>query len=467
MTVDVLQVRNGMVVAPAGCGKTELITTALRSHTAQKPVLVLTHTNAGVAALRVRLARLGIVPAAYRLATIDGWAIRLITTFPRRSSHDPSIVTRSRPDYVAIRRTAAQLLSTGHISDVIAASYANLLVDEYQDCSALQHLLVSWLSTLLPTCVVGDPMQAIFGFDPRDPLADWAEVNTRFPIVGTLSEPWRWKRVGADALGHWLLGCREELHAGRPIDIRTGPPAVRWISLDGSAADHQKRLAAGRADAPGKLGSVLILGDSRRPGDQQRFASQTPGAVTIEAVDLRDLVTFANALDLKGANATETILEFAKRLMTEVNAPDLLRRLDCLRRGTARISPNDVEVAALAFEADRCHAKLAAFLVEINCQSGVRVFRPAVFRACMQALQQCGANEGFADAALRMREQNRSRGGTMPRRAVGSTLLLKGLEADVAVLLGADELDARNLYVALTRGSQQLIVCSRSPILGQ
>jgi DNA helicase-2/ATP-dependent DNA helicase PcrA len=64
-----------------------------------------------------------------------------------------------------------------------------------------------------------------------------------------------------------------------------------------------------------------------------------------------------------------------------------------------------------------------------------------------------------------MREQNRLIGRPLPKRAVGSTLLLKGLEAEVAVVLDAGTLDARNLYVAITRGSKKLIVCSESPVL--
>jgi DNA helicase-2/ATP-dependent DNA helicase PcrA len=64
-----------------------------------------------------------------------------------------------------------------------------------------------------------------------------------------------------------------------------------------------------------------------------------------------------------------------------------------------------------------------------------------------------------------MREENRLIGRPLPRRAVGSTLLLKGLEADLAVVLNADGLNGRNLYVAITRGSRALTICSRSPIL--
>jgi DNA helicase-2/ATP-dependent DNA helicase PcrA len=88
-------------------------------------------------------------------------------------------------------------------------------------------------------------------------------------------------------------------------------------------------------------------------------------------------------------------------------------------------------------------------------------------RACIKALQLCdGSDElSFHEAAIRMREENRLIGRPLPKRAVGSTLLLKGLEAEVAVVLNAGVLDARNLYVAMTRGSKALIVCSPTPIL--
>lgn len=47
-------------------------------------------------------------------------------------------------------------------------------------------------------------------------------------------------------------------------------------------------------------------------------------------------------------------------------------------------------------------------------------------------------------------------------RAVGSTLLFKGLEADVAVMLDAEELNVGNFYVTMIRSSRKLVVCDRS-----
>lgn len=64
-----------------------------------------------------------------------------------------------------------------------------------------------------------------------------------------------------------------------------------------------------------------------------------------------------------------------------------------------------------------------------------------------------------------MRERNRHLGRPLSRRSVGSTLLLKGLEADVAVILHPELMTAQNLYVALTRGARQVVVCSEGPLL--
>ncbi|MBB2777197.1 UNVERIFIED_ORG: DNA helicase IV [Comamonas terrigena] len=68
-------------------------------------------------------------------------------------------------------------------------------------------------------------------------------------------------------------------------------------------------------------------------------------------------------------------------------------------------------------------------------------------------------------AALQARERQRHMSRPVSRRSVGSTLLLKGLEADVAVVLEPQAMTATHLYVALTRGARQLVVCSPTSML--
>lgn len=45
------------------------------------------------------------------------------------------------------------------------------------------------------------------------------------------------------------------------------------------------------------------------------------------------------------------------------------------------------------------------------------------------------------------------------------TLLIKGLEFDHTVILDADEHDAKNFYVAATRPTRSLTICSASPTI--
>lgn len=465
--IDLLNVERGTVVSPAGCGKTELIARSLTRHQANKPALILTHTNAGVAAIRGRLDRAGVATRAYRLSTIDGWAMRLIQTFPSRAGHDSDILKLAQPrtDYPKIREAAWKLLKAGHVTGLLSATYDRLIVDECQDCMLPQLGIVYYAANGLPTCVLGDPMQAIFDFAGK--LADWDEhVCKYFPLIGELETPWRWKNAGTEEFGRWLLDVRRKLIAGEAIDLRYAPPEVTWVHLDG-ADDHKRKLEAARTRAPGRNGSVLIIEDSTRPAQQREIARQTPGAVTIENVDLRDLVEFARDLDLTAPNALHQIVTFAADVMRNVGASDLLQRVVSLRSGTARRAASDAELAALAFHAAPSAQAAINLLVEINKQAGVQPHRPAVLRACIRALQTCDDTVGntFHDAAMRERERSRLVGRPLPRRAVGSTLLLKGLEADVSVVLNAADLNAQNLYVAMTRGSKALVVCSPSPIL--
>lgn len=466
--IDLLEIDRGCVTAPAGCGKTHLIAQALTRHNGPKPVLILTHTNAGVAALRARMNNAGVPSGSYRLSTIDGWSIKLASTFPVGSGCREEVLTLSNPavDYPAIRASACQLLNAGHIDDILAASYSRIIVDEYQDCSMNQHTLIALAAHILPTVVLGDPLQAIFNFG-SDRLARWQEdVCGCFPVVGELATPWRWINAHSQPLGEWLLVVRHKLLRREPIDIQQGPEGVSWVPLDGQR--HRERmLAAGRVQPPSGVGSVLIIGNSKSRDSQQLFARQTPGAVTVEAVDLRDLIQFSASLDITTSDALARIAEFAESVMTNVGAADLLKRVESLSQGTARKAPSAVEACALAFVRSPSYAKVRDLLVEMGKEGGVRTHRPAVLKACLRALNACSAPNApsFQDATLRVREQNRVLGRPLPRRAVGSTLLLKGLEAEVAVLLEADAWDAKNLYVAMTRGSKLLTICSRTAVL--
>jgi DNA helicase-2/ATP-dependent DNA helicase PcrA len=383
--------------------------------------------------------------------------------FPQRSGLRQDILLLRNPaqDYPAIRLAALALVSSGHITDLLRSTYGRLIVDEYQDCSSAQHALIAQVAAAIPTVVLGDPMQAIFGFG-RDPLADWdADVCSTFPEVATLDTPWRWLNAGEEELGRWLLDARECLLGGGGIDLRGAPASVTWVELTGSA-DYTRQLRAARTPAPNRHGTVLILADSRKPSEQRRFASRIPGAATVEAVDLRDFVAFADRFDFSSRQALQRAVDFAESIMTNLDGTGLLSRVDILERGNARKRATEAETSALRFKHNPSVQSLADLLQALNEQGGVRVYRPTVLRACYLALRRCAENTAlaFGEAARRVREEHRAGSRAIAARAVGSTLLLKGLEADMAIVLDASSMDAHHLYVAITRGARRLVVCA-------
>ena len=136
---------------------------------------------------------------------------------------------------------------------------------------------------------------------------------------------------------------------GIPIDLRAAPSEVSWVHLDGTE-NRVRQLRAALTKSPNPEGNVLIIGKSTSPASQQEFASQILGAVTVEAVDLKDLVQFARDLDFQSADALKSVLSFAASVMTNVGAPDLLRRAEIIERGAERREPSDTERAALRFK---------------------------------------------------------------------------------------------------------------------
>jgi len=126
-----------------------------------------------------------------------------------------------------------------------------------------------------------------------------------------------------------------------------------------------------------------------------------------------------------------------------------------------------VERLALRFLELPGHGAAADFLEGLRQNSTAHSHRPIVFRALVRALRSSHDSPTLLDAALGERERNRLFGRPVARRGVGSTLLLKGLEASTVVVIDAHRLDRKNLYVAMTRGSHAVVVCSPTPVLAQ
>src|SRR5712691_5062797 len=78
--------QRGYVSSPAGCGKTHLIAEAVSLHNTGRE-LILTHTHAGVDALRRKLRRKSASSAAYHIDSIAAWALGFARAFPKTAGY--------------------------------------------------------------------------------------------------------------------------------------------------------------------------------------------------------------------------------------------------------------------------------------------------------------------------------------------------------------------------------------------
>jgi len=452
------------VVVPAGGGKTELIVRAVKHLLRpRKKQLVLTHTHAGVSAIRARLKRLGVPASSCQVTTIDGFAKLYASHYPLLAGLE--IDTKDELSWDKIREGARRVSGSAHIGRVLTNSYAGVLVDEYQDCSPLQHNLVLALAHHLPTRVVGDPLQGIFGFANSE-IVDWKQdVTAQFPRLEVADVGWRWKDSNP-RLGHELADVRARLLAGEPIDPRCYR-AIRWFEI---SPEQQRSSCHAAANSHTEVVAIHKWANqchelARRLGG--RFSS-------MDELAGKDLIKFCAVMDTaRGAQRAAEVISFARKCITRL-PQGLAAAQKTFREGRLpRTNPGrkNVEVyRMLVAVADESHWRcVLEAMAAIESLQDIFVHRRDCWFEGRRAINLLLTEAKIPDlrtAALRIRDRTRRIGRSHQPRTVSRTLLVKGLEYEHAVVLDADALeDPRELYVALTRGRFAVTVLSATPIL--
>ncbi|MFL9882881.1 UvrD-helicase domain-containing protein [Paraburkholderia agricolaris] len=456
---QMLLVPRGAVEAPAGTGKTEQIT--LLAGQLPGRWLILTHTVAGVEAIRRRLRKRQVADEKTQVDTIAAWSYRWARAFPVNSGLATSWTTRSR-DWTAVLNAAASLVESGAVESVLKASFDGILVDEYQDCSVSHHRLVKALSQIMRCYVFGDPLQAIFGFG-NDPLVDWeSETVKAFPLAGSFSTGHRWNHVGDPGLGAWLIAQRTNFRAGH-FDFVNSPNSVTWVQ---SAEEREPRDLKDDCFAKGmKHGHTLsVLHSSVNEAGRAELAKFI-GATTVEPIGGRAERNFYDALRrLTGTSRVGAVLELAGSGFAGANAAEKRRRVDSILNNPSRmrVPPNAAELALSAIAQDTSlHAVLDA-LNSIAQESGVTLVRPELINGVRATLRHCVENPEIEleDASWHVANMRREKGRIIRNRSVGSTLLVKGLEFDHVVITPEACTSRYHWYVALTRAAKSVKILS-------
>ncbi|MDM0081704.1 AAA family ATPase [Variovorax sp. J31P179] len=454
----------GYVIAPAGYGKTYLIALAVKA--SAKRQLVLTHTFAGVTSIKTKMTALGVPAGNYQIDTIASWSLRLCLAYPKSSGWNAQHPTGKQ--WSKLYASCSGLLGKQFIRHVVKASYAGVYVDEYQDCSEQQHALVCALGEFLPCRILGDPMQAIFDFDEGKPV-EWAtSVYPAFALLGKLEIPRRWEKSGVPELGAWLKTARETLEQGRKIDLsKELPVCVQRLRTE------PQYLSAKQYSALCKLldhnESVIALhgGDQPSKNKTHLLARTMSGRFSsIEEVEGKALHSFVKKL--VAAKTVQAgfllVLEFSKNCFTGV--PDVLtagtKRGEVAKQSKGTKHPLVLH-AANAYLNKPTSSHLRSFLVTLKATKGVSAYRRDLLYRFLNVLRMHidGDGPSLADAANLYQRDMRHTGRPLKhQKLIGTTLLVKGLEYDHAVILDADALDAKDLYVAMTRGSKSLTIIS-------
>jgi DNA helicase-2/ATP-dependent DNA helicase PcrA len=460
--------RRSFAVAAAGCGKTELLGRLVADQRSGRQ-LVLTHTHAGVAAIKKRLADMRVPYDKFHLDTIAGWCLRYGAAYPAISGYRPG--AEADPDWAATYPGAQKVCRTALGKRVVSESYNGVLVDEYQDCTLKQHALVRALAECVPCRGVGDPLQTVFGFRD-DPVVPWATIKSDFEVVDdALTEPWRWRREGCNAaLGQWLVAARTQLESTGRLVVHDDAP-VTWVQHNAGEAPEAWATACWNVNAPANETVLAILKWPTKCKDlAKRMGGRWP---IVERFDDPDLLRLGVKLvDADGPTVVEALVEFVSERMTEVGTA-LKTAVDAIKagRGVSRITKHWEHAARLsALASSPTPANALAWLEGVLAhKDDWWLYRRECVFQLREALRHCTSNtlSELPDMVAAARTRARHRGRLMHRRTIGTPLLVKGLEFDHAVLLWEpDYLSVQGLYVALTRASKSLTIisCSRTLI---
>ncbi len=453
------------VEKPAGTGKTQLVAAiAAIAAEAGSRTLVLTHTHAGVDAIRQRLLAFGVPKSQVHIDTIAGWAFDLARSYPIISGVkiDDAPDWTQTPEYLegAIRVAKAEAIVAMH-----AASFDYFVVDEYQDCVTEQHDLVLAIAAAIPeTCVLGDRLQGIFGFRGQT-LVNWEKhVAPNFPVHEQAHVPHRWADHNPE-LGQWLIDIRPTLMDNRPLDLSAvAVPGFSWVQSDQAAL--VKAAFAKRLDTE----SVLVLGQWRADADKvARLLNGMYGVM--EDVQGNFMLDFLQKVD--GADASQRaflLAVFSKQCFSGLAGLDssLMNRL-AQGKTVGHLARAGLEPILAALDrllADPSLEVLGESMTAFDVAAPVQLFKREAWIDVRKAIERAAVEGSTAVTSLaRVRDSIRHTGRRPAKRVVSRTVLVKGLEYDHVIIADAAALGTtRNLYVALTRARKTLTVFGASGV---
>jgi DNA helicase-2/ATP-dependent DNA helicase PcrA len=313
-------------------------------------------------------------------------------------------------------------------------------------------------------------MQAIFDF--ADPSVSWPHhVYPNFEKLGELTTPWRWNKAGSIELGEWLSQARSELDSGGKISLNgTLPEGVSRISVDLDDFKNPKRHNLFYPFLNHNESVIAIhSGNLRSKNKTHKLAQFLRGKFTsIDEVEGKELVSFIKKLE-KETESNERLLliiQFAKKCFNSVG--DALtaatKRGDASKLTKSTKYPS-ILIAANLYLKEANSQNLTLLINSIKDVPITSLYRRDMLNRFIKILRIHIENPNFSLTESSQQFQRDFRHSGRPvsyNKLIGTTLLVKGLEYDHAIILAADTMTPKELYVALTRGAKSITIVSQS-----
>lgn len=451
--------QNAAIIAPAGHGKTEMITDLVDKLPGKK--LVLTHTNAGVDALQQRMNRKSITKEKYYLSTISSFCMKWCDAYPQTAGVDSTVKMTDNRYYPMVHAGAVRIFQNEWARKVIGKTYSSVIVDEYQDCVLVQHQIFVELNKTLPVYVLGDPLQAIFGF--KEKLVSWN--NICFDVTPIETYPWRWEKTNP-ALGQYLNDVRTQLLPG--LDGRI----VRLSTVPDQEAVHRIGTSSLYDGSIYKIANQFetVLYIAKWEPDTIAFSKGTGGVFQHdETQSLKTLYEASQLLDTDDGYArANTIYDFISECASGVATE--------LKSYEGHIKDGDFDFSRIKKYPEfgkrmqrlykyHGHDDMMAVLDWIKNEPSFRIHRRELFTEMQRSIRRArDLNISITQAAqeIRMIPGNQSKYAGFKRLA-SRTLLSKGLEFDCVIIDLSkvsqsvyNRYSSTEMYVAMTRSMRAI-----------
>lgn len=438
---------NAVITAPAGHGKTEMITDLVDRLPGKK--LILTHTNAGVSALSARLKRKQVDRSRFSLSTISSFCMRWCDAYPNIAGVDPEIKVVDKGYYEDRAKGTAEIFTHEWARHILKYTYGCVIVDEYQDCVVGQHKIFLNINKSIPVYVLGDPLQTIFGWAGRP--VSWSNIG--FEKVPVETYPWRWEK-GNKELGQYLTNIRDVLLPsldGKRVKMPIEPVGdyIKIIPVaDAREFSFVKELS--------QYDSSLFI--TKWKNGQCSFAQHSDGIFqNDEPQNLDILYTYADLLDNDdGQSRTQTIYAFLLNCATHIST-ELGSYGDHIREENydfSRISKYpEFGSRILSLYEKHGYYEMLSVLEWIRENSKFRIYRRELFNELCRSIRFArdhGITVKEAAQQIRMNPANQSKYSNF-KRISSRTVLSKGLEFDCVAIDCTEKYSATDMYVAMTR----------------